>query len=200
MGKKRFVKVWIVIFLLVLSVGSVKDVTYAKGKGKGKPAPTGLLPTLNLLEDAGKQKKATATPTPGATVVPTLAADDPANKTGSTDGEQSGDINSSTIDAGDPFSQLAGPGYNSEQYQIASVGGAEYGVGNIIFICRVLGVLGCMITLLIVAGKYIAMRNGANRGEIKTAVEQKLMVIVMLGCGLGLFDLVRRIAISLFGL
>lgn len=197
MKKKRLIKAFVVVLFSLLAVGSVGDTVYAKATPT--PKPTSFQPTMpNLLEDAGKQKKATATP--GATVVPTLAADDPANKTGATDGEQSGDLNSSTVDAGDPFGELAGSGYNSEQYQIASVGGAEYGVGNIIFICRVLGVLGCMITLLIVAGKYIAMRNGANRGEIKTAVEHKLMVIVMLGCGLGLFDLVRRIAISLFGL
>lgn len=199
MKKKRLIKAFVVVLFSLLAVGSVGDTVYAKATPT--PKPTSLQPALpNLLEDTGKQKKATAAPTPGATVVPTLAADDPANKTGATDGEQSGDINSSTIDAGDPFSQLAGSGADSEQYQIASIGGTEYGVGNIIFICRVLGVLGCMITLLIVAGKYIAMRNGVNRGEIKTAVEQKLMVIVMLGCGLGLFDLVRRIAISLFGL
>lgn len=102
-------------------------------------------------------------------------------------------------DAEDPFSDiLANKKNKTESYGIVNMDTGGVGISNMVFVLKVIAVLGIMLTLLLVIGKYMLSFNGSNRQEIKNSVQHKVLIIIMLGCGVSLLGLIRSIAISMF--
>lgn len=87
----------------------------------------------------------------------------------------------------------------SENEKIAKIDQGGVGIGNFVYVFSVLGVLGCMITLVVFLLKFLlSEKNGKGMNEFKTAVIHKLGVVAMIGCGVSFLAFVRKVAMALF--
>lgn len=92
---------------------------------------------------------------------------------------------------------------DEKNMRIAEFGLESYGVVTntpIMYLMHAmitLGLMGCAIVILIKLGKFSVDNTGKVRDELKTTILQKVMIVVLLGCGLSFFDFLRKIAVAL---